>query len=302
LAVILTPETSTLKKLIFIIGLFLLPCLSFSQSKLMVLGKCPDCYVQYKAKAGETIEQIASLASLSKEKLFAFNGVKTSDYNRLPTFWRIPVTADNLQKTSTGQPVYHVVEKGDNLYRINLLYFQPGIAQLQEWNGLRNNALKDGELLLVGYLGVNQQEAVTSGTDVLSAAVPSAQASPVMGDAKSTSPQTALQASLEEGFFAAAFNSTGGDKLLQEKTGLCAVFKSITGWSDKRYYVLMNDIAPGTVVRISAGADKFVCAIVLGPLLDIKPNKGLLIRLSNAAAQQLGVAEQLFSVSVNFFQ
>jgi hypothetical protein len=114
--------------------------------------------------------------------------------------------------------------------------------------------LKDGELLLVGYLGVKRQEAVTSGTDVLSAAVPSAQASPVMGDAKSTSPQTALQASPEEGFFAAAFNSTGGDKLLQEKTGLCAVFKSITGWSDKRYYVLMNDIAPdGTYFGTTEG-------------------------------------------------
>lgn len=288
--------------MIFIIGYFLLPCLAFSQSKLMVLGKCPDCYVQYKAKTGETIEQIASLAAISKEKLLTFNGVKTLDNNRLPAFWRIPVTADNLQKTSGGQPVYHVVEKGDNLYRINLLYFQPGILQLQEWNGLRNNALKDGELLLVGYLGGKREEAGTSGTDVISVAAPTVQVSPAAVEVKASTPQTTLVATPEEGFFAAAFNNSGGEKALQEKSGLCAIFKSITGWNDKRYYVLMNDVAPGTIVRISAGADKFVCANVLGPLPDIKPNKGVLIRLSNAAAQQLGISEQLFSVSVNYFQ
>jgi hypothetical protein len=93
----------------------------------MVLGKCPDCYVQYKPKVGETVEQIAGLAALTPEKLLSLNGVKPGENSRLPAFWRIPITLTNLQKTPGGMPVYHVIERVENLYRIIHMYFQPGI-------------------------------------------------------------------------------------------------------------------------------------------------------------------------------
>lgn len=290
-----------MKRITYIIAAIILPAFGKTQSKLMVLGKCPDCYVQYKPKTDETIEQIAALAALTPEKLMTYNGIRTIDKNRMPTFWRLPINADNLRKASNGLPVYHVIEKGDNLYRINLLYFQPGIAQIQEWNGVKSNTLKDGELLLVGYLSGNLS------------AVPSAPSS--SGDFKS---QTAIVSALpdsgamirrmgivatpEEGFFADAFNKSIAEKQWQEKTGMCGTFKSITGWNDQRYYVLMNEVQPGTILRISAGGNKYVCASVLGPLPDIKVNKGVVIRLSNAAAEVLGIREPFFSVTVQYVQ
>jgi hypothetical protein len=41
---------------------------------------------------------------------------------------------------------------------------------------------------------------------------------------------------------------------------------------------------------------------VLGPIPDNKPNKGLLVRLSNAAAAALGVSGMMFTATVNYFQ
>ena len=290
-----------MNKWILIAFCFLFPFLGRSQAKLMVLGKCPDCYVQYKPKPGESVEQIAGLAALSPEKLLSLNGVKPGENNRLPAFWRIPITSTNLQKTVSGLPVYHVIERGDNLYRINLMYFQPGITQLQEWNALKSNSLKDGELLLIGYLGAGTP-AVTTPIANVAAVAPPVQYPDTIQDINFVVRNERIEAATSEGYFAAAFNAAVKGKSWQERSGLCGTFKSITGWNDQRYYVLMNDVPLGSVVRISAGGNKFICASVLGPIPDMKINKGLLIRLSNAAAQQLGMGESLFTVNIQIVQ
>lgn len=267
----------------------------------MVLGRCPDCYVQYKPKTGETIEQVAALAALTPEKLLAFNGLKQGVQQSMPSYWRLPISSDNLQKKSGGVPVYHVVEKGDNLYRINLLYFQPGIEQLQEWNGLKTNALQDGGLLLIGYLFPTAPAMQTSAAEPEKAKIfPSTLPLSSNNDTAQLIKEGKITAGPEEGYFYEAFNASVIGQRWQEKSGLCAAFKSISGWGDQRYYVLMNDIAVGTIVRISTGGNKFICARVLGSLPDIKANKGLLMRLSNAAAEKLGINEQSFIATIQY--
>ncbi|MCA6486124.1 MAG: LysM peptidoglycan-binding domain-containing protein [Chitinophagaceae bacterium] len=292
-----------MNKWILIAFCLISPLLGLSQAKLMVLGKCPDCYVQYKPKVGETVEQIAGLAALTPEKLLSLNGVKPGENSRLPAFWRIPITLTNLQKTPGGMPVYHVIERGDNLYRINLMYFQPGISLLQEWNSLRSNSLKDGELLLVGYLGTASPPVAATTTPIPIPVVPPSAPSPVyITDSSSILRNERIEAAASEGYFAAAFNNAVKGKSWQERSGLCATFKSITGWNDQRFYVLMNDVPVGSTVRISAGGDKFICASVIGPIPDMKINKGLMARLSNAAARQLDMGESMFAVTIQIVQ
>ncbi|MEI2711637.1 MAG: hypothetical protein V9E96_21885 [Chitinophagaceae bacterium] len=49
-------------------------------------------------------------------------------------------------------------------------------------------------------------------------------------------------------------------KLLE---GDCATFKTTSGWSDRKYYVLVNNITPGTIVRITARKQqKYLCQSV----------------------------------------
>ncbi len=283
------------------LGGVILPMLSWSQTKLMVLGRCPDCYVQYKPKVGENIEQVAALAALTPEKLLAFNGLKQGVQQSMPSYWRLPISSNNLQKKSGGIPVYHVVDKGDNLYRINLLYFQPGIEQLQEWNGLKTNAVKDGGMLLIGYLFPTAPSIETSVTEsVIPVTASSTQSLVSNNDTAQLIREGKITAGPEEGYFYDAFNASVIGRRWQENTGLCGTFKSISGWSDQRYYVLINDVEVGTIIRISAGGNKFVCARVLGSMPDIKANKGLLMRLSNAAAEKLGMNDQSFFATIQY--
>jgi LysM repeat protein len=81
--------------------------------------------------------------------------------------------------------------------------------------------------------------------------------------------------------------------------GACGVFKTITGWHDKKYYVLLNNAENGSVVKVIAN-NKFVYAKVLGPLPDIKGDKSMIMRISTAAAAALGVAENKFSAKIEF--
>jgi LysM repeat protein len=109
-------------------------------------------------------------------------------------------------------------------------------------------------------------------------------------------PETAI-----EGAFAQLYPN-GSEKSLTNKTGDAATFKSSSGWQDKKYYVLMNDVTPGTILKISYGDNKVVFAKVLGSLPDVKEDRGLLLRMSNAAASYLGISDPKFPVQVTFYQ
>jgi LysM repeat protein/outer membrane murein-binding lipoprotein Lpp len=49
-----------------------------------------------------------------------------------------------------GTPRYHVVQRGENLYRIGLKY-RVSVDKLKEWNSLRNNEIAVGQKLVVGH-------------------------------------------------------------------------------------------------------------------------------------------------------
>jgi len=295
-----------LQKWWLIACLFLVPFAGRAQSKLLVLGKCPECYVQYRLKPGETLESISALAGIPLAQLKAYNKISSGDAPTTPSSIRIPLTASNLVTDKTSLPVFHVVEKGDNLYRLNLQYFKPGIPRIKEWNQLKSETLKDGDMLVVGYLGGNELPTNTPSSTVAMPAMVASTPVPAPPAAVEGPPVKQVvaipQVSAAEGYFATQFSAAIPTQQLLEISGTGGVFKSITGWGDKRYYVLMNEVVPGSIVRITVDQVRYICARVLGPIPDNKPNKGLLVRLSNAAAAALGVSEMMFTATVNYFQ
>ena len=289
-----------------IASLFLVPYASRAQAKLLVLGKCPECYVQYRLKSGETLESISALAGIPLAQLKAYNKISSGDAPTTPSSIRIPLTATNLITDKTPLPVFHVVEKGDNLYRLNLQYFKPGIPRIKEWNQLKSETLKDGDMVVVGYLSGNELPTNTPTSTVAMPAMVASTPVPAAPAAVEAAPAKQVvaipQVSAAEGYYAAQFSAALPAQQLLEISGTGGLFKSITGWGDKRYYVLMNEVVPGSIVRITVDQVKYICARVLGPIPDNKPNKGLLVRLSNAAAAALGVSEMMFTATVNYFQ
>ncbi|MGI8638161.1 MAG: LysM peptidoglycan-binding domain-containing protein [Segetibacter sp.] len=105
-----------------------------------------------------------------------------------------------------------------------------------------------------------------------------------------------------EGVFAGVFTTDASQKAINNKSGEAATFKSTSGWQDKKYYILMNDAAPGTIVKISSTENKVVYAKVLGSMPEMKENNGLLLRISNAAASYLGIIDPRFPVQISYYQ
>lgn len=106
-----------------------------------------------------------------------------------------------------------------------------------------------------------------------------------------------------EGAFSSIFTSELSKKSLNNKNGEAATFKSTSGWQDKKYYVLMNEVAPGTIVKIQGGPEgKVVYAKVLGSMPEMKENNGLMLRVSNAAAAYLGIVDPKFPVEISYYQ
>jgi LysM repeat protein len=91
--------------------------------------------------------------------------------------------------------------------------------------------------------------------------------------------------------FRALYDSQIKNAEVIETTGDAGVFKSTSGWADKKYYCLHNSASPGTIIKITNPANgNFVFAKVLDVIPDIKKNEGLSLIISNAAADALGAA------------
>jgi LysM repeat protein len=239
-----------------------------------------------------------------------------------------PVKAVNTLNKN-GSPIYHTVAKQETLYRISTLYNKVPIADIKKWNNLTSDALSEGVKIIVGYSGdkaVAKKDAVSSEAvkeEVVEAPKPKKEkatsikttgeeeTNAKVKEEKKEIPQpvkkevvtTAVKAAeFNGGVFKNIFDEQENSKKLVSEKGTAGVFKSTSGWQDGRYYCLHNAAAAGTIVKITNNATgKSVYAKVLDMIPDIKQNAGLLIRLSNAAANALGAnADSKLDCTLNY--
>lgn len=337
---------------------FLLACLlslvAGAQQTLEVKGKFPDIYVLYVSTGTETLQTVSNQFGFSVAKLSTFNAVNINPAAVMPrgTAIKIPLGVNNLlqQPSENSAPVVHVIQKGDNLYRLSNLYNKVSMARLREWNKLKNDVVKNGQEVIIGYM-VNAKP-VAASTDKKTVivketpppvTVPAAVVEETSLKAPEKKQTTAIPIVVkkdppvsqpipekskpteekkevvtekkpeptyidytpkegDEGYFAAGYMEHDKAAIQQFRSGDAATFKTISGWTDRKYYVLMNETAPKTIVRITGPGNKTVCAMVLGPLQETKGASGVLLRISNSAASALGITDQKFTVTVTYFE
>ena len=95
-------------------------------------------------------------------------------------------------------------------------------------------------------------------------------------------------------FFKGSYREQAGSfNAFKSEMGVAAIFKSTSGWQDAKYYALMNNVTPGTIVRITnTNNNRIIFAKVLGELPPGRENEGLIIRISNAAAAELRISDK----------
>ena len=108
---------------------------------------------------------------------------------------------------------------------------------------------------------------------------------------------------VEKSYFSTLYEQQSKEGKQQKlENSVYGVFKSTSGWQDGKYYVLMNNVVPGTVVKlIRKSGDKVVFAKVLGAVPPGKESEGLAFRMSNAAIAALGVGDAGNDVDLVWF-
>lgn len=341
-------------------------CLSLftsAQEKLVIVGKSPNQYVVHTVKKGESFQTISNQFGQSVAKLSSFNKMSTASILKVGDRIKIPVTEYNrltVKGKEKNAPLYHVTQKGENLYRISQANKVP-VASLKQWNTLKSDNLKTGQLIIIGFMVNAKSQTENQKTEKLTASVSepplsdektnveskqpdlskkdinashsvviptnsnpsvippspvkipaSKQQTPMVKSmvvTETVSPATKVEVSNEyfpkegdEGFFAKAYEDHGKQLEKQFHSGDASIFKTISGWTDHKYYILMNDVAAETIVRITGPNNKSICAKVLGPLQETKGGSGLLLRMSNSAAAAMGLMDPKFTVTVTYFE
>lgn len=312
-----------MKYCFFILGL-LYGFAALGQQKLMIKGKGNARYIEHKIGEKESLSSLGRAYGISASQLAKFNGKSPSSQLSKGGMIKIPIKLQDIQLNAQGTPVYHVVGKGENLFKIGQLYNKATVAQLRKINKLSVSTVKNGQEIIVGYLKTNidPQPAPIVKTATPEAVVAEKKQEQTQGYhqdkeaqvevEKKTAPTVVevkkeativnqLQAP-DEGFFTSLYVKPDSLSTQKSVSGEASTFKTISGWTDRKYYILINDVAPGTIVRITASNNKSICARVLGSLPVTKGAENLLLRMSNSAASVLDMKDAQFTVTLTFFE
>ena len=222
-----------------------------------------------------------------------------------PTTTTVTPTVPTPSKGSN--PVYHTVVKSEGLYGISKKY-NVTIEEIKKWNNLNSDGLVEGMQLIVGKNGSApvQVAAVPEKKEEVVVAAPETKAptpAPVKETPKPirTEEVKKVNGGFAGGVFKSLYESQVSNKSVSQERGLAGIFKSTSGWEDGKYYCLHNTAPAGSYIKITNPANqKSVYAKVLDLIPDLSENKGLIIRISNAAAAELGASSGNFESSLQF--
>jgi hypothetical protein len=106
-----------------------------------------------------------------------------------------------------------------------------------------------------------------------------------------------------EGYFKNDFEQQiKTEPLSKDQTVTSGIFKTVSGWQDHKFYMLIDKVQPGTIVKITNPANnKSIYVKVLYSMEGIRQNEGYDIRISNAAAHALEISDtEKFIVKVKY--
>lgn len=255
------------------------PLLNSKDTLLLVISNGKK-FVQHPVKAKQTLFSIAKYYSLSLEELYEHNpNFRTDPTLRIGKRVKIPLPNLAIKRYKTKKfvdsknvPMYYVVQEKDNLYQICKRNFNMPVDSIMKRNGLKNNSIHPGQMLLVAWMG-------TEGVK------------PEWRPARQATQSGALKAQYE-----------------QEKTkhkevpsqGVC--FWQKDSKEKGALYALHREAAIGTVIAvINPMGGRTVYAKVIGRIPE-GYERNIEVVLSPEAARNIGARDPKFFVKVKFLK
>ena len=319
-----------MKKITTTYLLFLL-CLNslFAQKEdLIVKSSDNGLYLEHKVVPREGFFSVGRLFNVSPKFLASFNKMDINKGLFIDQKLRIPLTDTNFtQQGNSGSPVYYNVGDNEDLGSVSDKLRKVSVANLRNWNNLSGDEVKGGTKLIIGFLNSKEIPSVTinnkpaNNKPALVPPVAKVEEKTIakVEEKKVVKEETKpIEQKIEEkpvvkpeqkpvisdqGYFKTNFEKQiKTSPATKNETVASSIFKTTSGWEDSKYYVLMDKVPAGTIVKvINPSNNKTVYAKVLGEMSGIQQNQGLSMRISNAAASMLEISEQdKFIVKVNY--
>ncbi len=319
-----------------ILLLFLIPLFAVAQTSHTVKPK--ESLYSLARKYNVHPRELAAFNNISVETSLAIGQIIKipSKTSMAPLNESTAVSKEPESKPTTpvikesANPIYHKVEKKETLYHISKLYPNISMDDIRKWNHISGDALNEGDNLIVGYAKENvskvpevkkenkieEIKAVVKET----AKTPEPEKKEIVKEQKPVTkeivkeeikepevriePNNVTGKNFNGGVFKKLYNSqSAGNAVVKEETGNAGIFKSTSGWEDGKYYCLTNLATPGSIVKITNPLNnRAVYAKVLDLIPDLKQNEGMVIRISNAAASELGTESENFETNLNFIK
>ncbi len=303
--------------------------LLFAQkADLLVKSSDKGLYLEHKVVPKESFFSVGRLYNVSPKFIASFNKIDLNKGLFIDQKIRIPLTDTNFtQDGNKGTPVYYKAKDKGTLAEISSGHNNVSIANLKWWNDLSGDNVKEGAKLIVGFLLSKEMPSITinnkSKPEEPVAKVPE----PVLTEKDIKEEKKEAEAEIKaekkdekkdlppvikeertvviqgQGYFKNDFERqvriTAVSKI---ETVTAGIFRTTSGWTDAKYYLLIDKVPPGTIVKVTNPSNNnSIYAKVLGEMSGIRQNEGLSIRISNAAASVLQIQEQdKFIVKINY--
>lgn len=273
-------------------------------------------YFMHTLKKGETLSSLAKKYNTTAGDIMRLNKMHANSKLVYGSQIKIPGQAETLtQQPMPGTAVSdtaltyttHTVTKGETLFSISKQY-NVSVDDLIKWNNINGNAITVGDVLNIGGKKIPAVIDTPSVSTRIDASEKGEAEQPVITktlddepEKKREIPQPVIEITPAlsykgRGVFEKEFHGSFRGSL----QGMAMTFKTQAGWNDGKFYILMNDAEPGTVVKIESADGKTIYAKVLMAMQEIRENNGISFRLSNAAAAALGISDTKFGVTVSW--
>ncbi len=305
-----------MKKSLVILLISLCALKGFAQIEVNSTEK--GLHVKHSVAAKESFYSVGRLYNIPAKEIAAYNNLDMENGLNIGQTLMIPLTSSNFSQTiDGGTPVYYVVGQQEGLYRVSVKNNKVLMASLRKWNHLASDEISPGQKIIIGFItspALAKTVTITPKTEpiVVQQEKPKP-AEPVEQQKKesekisqpittSTTPQTVVKNN-GGGFFKKQFEqqskTTNANK---DQTATASIFKTASWWQDGKYYALIDGVDPGTILQVvNPSNNKTIYAKVLGAMSGINQNKGLDVRISNAAANVLDINDtEKFIVKVNY--
>lgn len=303
--------------------------LNAQRSDLYVKRTDKGLSVEHKVAPKESFFSIGRLFNVHPRHIASFNKLDFNKGLQIDQRLLIPLTDTNFtQKGNSGTPVYYKTAASGNLADVSKANGNVPVSRLKSWNNLSTDQVKKDAKLIIGFLQSKELPSVT--LKVKQEEPVKIQEQPVtenrqpekpkveVGETPKVEPKPELKPVEEvkkpaevpapvisrpveqepmsnnnQGYFKPWFDQqVKMTPVSKEETVTAGIFKTASGWQDGKYYILMDGVSIGTIIRVSNPSNtRVIYAKVLGEMSGIRQNDGYNVRISNAAASMLQVTD-----------